>query len=167
MEKPKRIYILCGPVHSGKTTALASWLNRQEQVAGILTPDADGKRMLRDIATGKTLAFECADSDDAEVVSVGKYVFSKRVFDFAHKCLHDLNGKHEGWIVLDEIGKLELEDRGFEPALSRLINEHRQRNTKLMLIVRDYLLEQVIAKYNLDGASIIRPDAAGQYKINV
>jgi hypothetical protein len=54
------------------------------------------------------------------------------------------------------VGKLELAGAGFEPALSTCIAAmHNQTEKTLILVVRDTLLDQVIAKYKLHNCLII------------
>ncbi len=53
-----KIYILTGPVNSGKTTKLMNWVEKKSNVGGILTPVVDGKRHLYSIASQKYKIFE-------------------------------------------------------------------------------------------------------------
>ncbi len=150
------IYILTGPIRSGKTSALANWLNGISDTGGILTPDVDQKRMLYDISNNIYFPFEVNTSTPAdELISVGKYFFLKKTFSQAHRILAK-SSQNNHWIVVDEVGKLELNNMGFEPALSNLIKHvQKKTNQKLMLVIRDYLLNQCIKKYNLKQANII------------
>lgn len=46
--------------------------------------------------------------------------------------------------------------QGLEPAVSGIISNYRQdQGNKLLLVIRDTLLEQAIVHYHLQGASII------------
>ena len=61
------------------------------------------------------------------------------------------------WLVIDEVGKLELADDGFYDALQQIIAVYQQPNVvgKLLLVVRDSLLEAVAQKFNLLQTSYI------------
>ena len=152
----KNIYIFSRPIRTGKTTALLDWLQKKEHVGGILTPDIDGKRKLYDISSKKIYDFQLDDDTEEEKVIVGKFIFSSAVFEKARDILSDI--KEKNWFVIDEIGKLETEqDRGFEPALSEAIKKFKQQNGngKLLLVIRDTLLEQAIKKYELQAATVV------------
>ena len=59
-------------------------------------------------------------------------------------------------IIIDEIGKLELADKGFEPALYLFIEKINSiTNKTIVLVIRDYLLEKCIAKYSIQHATIL------------
>jgi nucleoside-triphosphatase THEP1 len=54
------------------------------------------------------------------------------------------------YLVIDEIGPLELSGRGLEPMVSTILeNYERSPKQHLVLVVRDYLLEKVISHYHL------------------
>ncbi|MBK8494577.1 MAG: hypothetical protein IPL50_05750 [Chitinophagaceae bacterium] len=55
------IFILSAPVHSGKTTGLLKWCNRQDNIAGVLMPDMDGSRKIVNLHTKEIFAIECTD----------------------------------------------------------------------------------------------------------
>ncbi|MBK9151541.1 MAG: hypothetical protein IPM26_11285 [Saprospiraceae bacterium] len=56
-------------------------------------------------------------------------------------------------IVVDEVGKLEMRDEGFHPLVLELLNVLKPEQM-LFLVVRDYLLEEVIEKYSLQDAVV-------------
>jgi molybdopterin-guanine dinucleotide biosynthesis protein A len=60
--------------------------------------------------------------------------------------------------VIDEIGRLEIDhSSGFEPMVSECIESVKtsSHNTKLLLVIRDYLLEKAIAYYQLQDAIVL------------
>jgi nucleoside-triphosphatase THEP1 len=62
---------------------------------------------------------------------------------------------HEQLFVIDEVGKLELKGEGFDSGLKKLFSLHQQNREKIIvLIVRDYLVDEVIKRYNI-SANII------------
>lgn len=152
----KNIYILCDPVQTGKSTALLFWSKQLKSVGGFITPDVDSLRKLYEVATKHYHPFQVDEKTKAEDVEVGRFVFSKDGFDKGKSILKKAMENLQEWTIIDELGKLEMKNEGFEPILGKLIL-HFQKNTdnKLLLVIRDYLLEDAVAKYKLKGAYII------------
>ena len=64
-------------------------------------------------------------------------------------------------MIVDEVGKLELQqDTGLEPELKHIVEYYKQNSshTKLMLVVRDYLLNECISKYELIRPVVLNRD---------
>src|SRR5436190_309118 len=100
------IYIVSGPVQTGKTTRLMEWCSDKENVFGIATPVVQGLRVFYDL-NEKTIFPMEADVEDKDILQIGKYIFSKSAFKKAEKIIVDGIGKSE-YLVIDEIGPLEL-----------------------------------------------------------
>lgn len=151
------IFILTGPIQSGKTTWLMDNVADQQLFSGILQPVIDGSRVIIDIHTRISKQLEADTGIDESTVSVGKYKFLQSTFDWAKNVLKQSVEQEKEWIIIDEIGKLEIiNHQGLEPIVSELITM-RINNTlpsKLLLVVRDTLVESAVAKYNLQHAVI-------------
>lgn len=149
------IYIFSRPVRSGKTTELARWIQDQKAAGGILTPDIDGLRHLVDIATGNAIQLETKNIGQS-TIEIGKFIFLEESFQQARTILlNSMHGRFE-WFIVDEVGKLEIERKeGLEPALEKIIKHHKTINTKLLLVIRDSLLQKAITYYHLDEAIIV------------
>ena len=141
------IFILSGPVQSGKTTSLIQWIQGQREVFGILTPIIEGKRCFMDVNTKEIFLME-ATEDDREIIETGRYKFSKSAFDRADKILSIACKQPEGWLILDEIGPLELKDKGFFTRLKTLL-ENETNNLNIIIVIRESLKEKVISKFGL------------------
>ena len=152
------IYIFSGAVQSGKTTRITEWIRNKTNVDGILQPVINGKRYLRQISSGETRLLEIQpDSDEENIICVGKYKFSGDVFTRARShLLSAFNGNTE-WLIIDEFGKLEIEGRGLEPAVSKILNDLSDHpNTNPVIIIRDYLVTDFLDKYKLTENNIKR-----------
>lgn len=145
------IYILTGPVRSGKTTAIMNWLSLRNDAHGILSPDINGERMFYNICT-KEIFPMLAVENEKSVFEVGKYIFSKKNFDKACAIITDALDK-EGWIVIDEIGPLELRKEGFAFVLGKIISSNRR---SVLLVIRDNILSEVITTFQLDQPTILQ-----------
>jgi molybdopterin-guanine dinucleotide biosynthesis protein A/nucleoside-triphosphatase THEP1 len=151
------IFILSRPVQTGKTSLLQHWLKTEKNADGVLTPDVDGYRRLLDIASGNNYTLQLRENDQG--LKIGRFVFDETVFQKGNDILLDTFNKDHDWTVVDEVGKLEMfQGRGLEPAVSKLITyfQSSQTNKKLLLIIRDYLLDEAIAHYKLQDAKLLQ-----------
>ncbi|MBN3035178.1 MAG: hypothetical protein JW861_06300 [Bacteroidales bacterium] len=149
-----RIYILSGAIRSGKTTRLMGWSSLGGDVAGILTPDRDGIRMMYDIAARKWFPFEAGpEVPEDRVIRVGGFRFSLRAFEKAAGILISALSVKPAWLVVDEVGRLELEGKGFGLVLPAVISRYKSGSLQgsLLLVVRDSLLDDVVRKFKLEG----------------
>ena len=146
------IDILTGPIQSGKTTHLISWLKFHKNCAGILAPVVDTKRQLYSIHNEEFHPFEVTEntSQDEEFLTVGKYRFRKTSFEWARLQLEQAIKLKPQWLVIDEIGPIELRGEGLEPQVSKIISKYpRSRKNRVILVIREQLLEKAIEFYNL------------------
>lgn len=141
------LYLLTGEIHSGKTTALLRWTEKRNDVSGILSPVIKGRRMFMDIATKEI--FEMEASDDADVLEVGRYKFSRSSFERASEILLSAIDK-KGWLIIDEVGPLELKKQGFYKALHSILDSISNEQNRV-LIVRSSKLQEVIDIFHLQG----------------
>ena len=156
MKGKARIYIFSRPIRSGKTTELLEWIRHERKVAGILMPDVNGSRKMAEIVSGDVYEFEVASAGEG-IISIGKYHFKEEIFKKGQEILLVKQRIPVDWIVVDEVGKLELEGRGFEPAVSELIKDVKEgsRKEKLLLVIRDSILETAVEQLHLDEAVIV------------
>jgi nucleoside-triphosphatase THEP1 len=155
-----KIYLFCEAIHSGKTTQLQQWLrNKTDQVSGILTPDKDGKRQLYDIARNEYHELQMDENaPEKEILEIGKYRFAKEGFAKAQEILRRSLEENTEWMVVDEVGKLELnEQTGLEPALGEVIRFYQNGDAKgkLILVIRNYLLDEAVEVYGLNRDMLI------------
>ena len=138
------IVIFSDPIHSGKTTRLWHWCDQQQYVAGILMPDINGLRHIMDVPSKASFIIQCIDPENSNnmLVSIGRYHFYANGFTKANSILLKHASMQYNWLVIDEVGKLELDGKGLYPAVSGIINSHSYTN--LLLVVREGLYEPVI-----------------------
>ena len=151
-----QIFILSQPVKSGKTTLLKNWVDVQDNIGGILTPDVNNKRMLYDIAEKTYHTFQTHNPENS--IGIGRFLFDKTAFNTAHDILlHGLNKQHS-WMIVDEVGPLEIiEKLGLEPRLTQLIHAYKNHQVEgnLLLVIRDYLLQDAIDYYQIPQAELL------------
>lgn len=153
------IIIFSQPIHSGKTTKLLHWCDQQKNVAGILMPDIDGKRKILNLETKEVFAVECDDPANTreKLITVGKYHFYAAAFEKANSVLLAAVSHNPEWLVIDEVGKLELGGRGFYPAVKKITDDQEEKitTTNNILVVRDSLCDEVINFFKIKTHVII------------
>ena len=150
------IFLFSGAVQSGKTTIIDEWTRNKANVDGILQPVINGIRYLKQISSGETRLLEIQPgSDEGNIICVGKYKFSSDVFAWARNQLLSAYNSNPEWLIIDEFGKLEIEGRGLEPAVNKILSDlGYHQNTNLVIIVRDYLVTDFLDKYELTNNKI-------------
>ena len=149
----KIVYILTAPIQTGKTSSLVNWSQNREDIYGILTPVVNGKRMFLDISSGSYFEMEAAIGE-REVYEVGRFVFSKSSFQKAGRIIQDGINK-KAWVVIDEVGPLELRGEGFFKILKEVLSSQRTDQCTL-LVVREGLVPKVKEAFNLREAIVVR-----------
>jgi nucleoside-triphosphatase THEP1 len=150
-EKP--VWILTGMLNSGKTTSLKDWSESRDDVAGILTPVIQGKRMFMNAKTREQFPME-AQNGEGEVLHVGRFTFSKKSFDSAVSMIRqELNSR--GWLLIDEVGPMELRGEGFCDVVKEALKSQHNNQT-IVLVVREGLVEKVKQYFGLEDATVIK-----------
>ena len=117
-------------------------------------PDMDGKRTILNLVTKEYVDIECDDQGNSmeKLVTVGRYNFYEAVFERFNIILPEMLLKDPEWLVIDEAGKLELQGKGFFPAIKQIVEavENKRSNTKLVLVVREGLSDEVISFFKIN-----------------
>jgi nucleoside-triphosphatase THEP1 len=142
-------YILTGAIQTGKTTALARWSKDRSDVFGILTPVIGGRRFFIDAHSRNQFEME-ANESEYTFISIGRFKFSNKAFEKATQIISDSIGK--GWLVIDEIGPLELNKQGFYGVTKKALENH---SSQLLLVVREELVEKVRGLFDLKQCNVI------------
>ena len=144
------IYIFTGEIKSGKTTRLQKFISENPCTDGILAPVINGKKHLVRIKTNETKLLDHDGVDKSVTLTkICSYDFIKSVFDWGQKELYDAYLQEPSWLIIDEIGPLELKGEALEPMVSKILNDGKPADTKIILVVRNFLLEKVIEHYKL------------------
>lgn len=158
------IFVLTGPVHSGKTSSLQKWCASTKNIDGILCPENDnGKRFFIKVKSNESLALEVRNSmlkKQDEIIEVGSYKFLKNAFKQANEYLVQASNNHDfNYLIIDELGKLELKNKGLHIAAQDLIpNYVHNKRQHLILVVRESIIEEVMKHYDVLEYSILNKE---------
>ncbi len=142
----KKIYIITGSSKSGKTTKLMNWINSEKNIDGILEPVINGKRCFYHISS-KTI-FQLESNNEVNTVKVGKYRFNIYAFKWANEKLIESLNKNFDWIVVDEIGLLELKGEGLDKSIKILLSNNIKA-INYVFVIRESLLNNVLEFYGI------------------
>ncbi len=151
------IYILAGDIRTGKTSALQEWIHTWDSVKGILCPDDENEqRYLFDIDSETKYQLQVPESNE-NTISVGRFHFSKDAMKMANYSL--IKAFDEGdfeFLVLDELGKLELKNEGIHLAAKYIIDRYQSNDKQnLLLVVRTFLVKDILAHYGITSFQIV------------
>ena len=151
------IIIFSKPIHSGKTTSLMRWCKDRENIEGVLMPDINGRRKMLDITTQVLFDAEITEESTELITETGKYKFYTAAFESANDILLKAIDKSPAYIIIDEVGKLEMKEKGYYKAVVKLIELEKQKKlqSQLILVVRDSFVEDVIKFFDLNECKII------------
>ena len=149
-----RTIILSGDIRSGKTTALQEFSDHHE-CSGALMPDIDGRRHFHLLgAEPKLLPAQATEDEKEDCIEVGRFRFYRSAFEMANNSIVNAVDQKASWIIIDEIGKLELKGeglmRGFDYAM-----QNKDEESILLITVRSSLLIDIMTQYRLADALVI------------
>lgn len=145
------IYIVSGKIESGKSSFLYSWIENKSNIGGILClKDSNYIRHIYDIKSKDVFRIQTNNIDET-TISIGRFHFLKSAFEKANiilkkACIH----QDTGFIIIDELGKLELKNKGLHPS-AKLIIEKTRNNESLhsILVIRTTLFNSVLKHYDI------------------
>jgi nucleoside-triphosphatase THEP1 len=149
----KRFLIITGEVNSGKTSTVEKIISDlravQKNVGGVYSKGIFSENektgfIVVDIKSGEAKQLASIQSDNNFNLNQGRFYFNPEIFrEYNTKILNSLNSDV---IIIDEVGKLELDEKGFSPSVQFLINEFAG---KIILVVRKSLADKVFNKFHL------------------
>jgi len=143
--------ILTGPVHSGKTTLLkrasAAMMEQGIPVHGFLSESIwdKGQPMgydLYNLENKKSIPFIRKDGEE-NWEKIGAYFFLPSGLDEAKRIISSHSPKK--WLFVDEIGPLELSEKGLWPALKHSLTVPTLR---IICVVRTQILDDFLTRIN-------------------
>lgn len=146
------IFIFSDYIGAGKTTILKNWAANKPNISGFLSVKIDDKRFFQNLETGEKKPMEVENSD----LQIGKFSFDPDVFLWAEKELLKQYRSNKEWLIIDEIGPLEIrKNQGFHALILKIIEEHSSSKPKIIFVVRDFMVAEFIDKYQISTTKIL------------
>ena len=146
------VYIVSAPQGKGKTSYLSRLVESNEfheSFGGILALSSPEKHeyYAKNIETGESRLL-MSDSIALQGPSIGRFSCCQETFDWASGCLLESKSK---CIVIDEVGRLELQGLGYSKVLRTLLGMQRE----LYIAVRDRFVDDVVKEFGIKDYELV------------
>jgi nucleoside-triphosphatase THEP1 len=163
------VFILTGDVDQGKTATarkIAALLKvRGYKVEGFFSAKLKERSKqsyaLEEINSGKQVLL-CSQQPETGQLHTGRFYFSEEGLTFGRNTLLKAAERSPDLIVVDELGPLELNDKGWTPALEHVL---KQSATPQLWIVREKLVNIIIRKWHIGDVTVFNIKADSPEKI--
>lgn len=157
------IYILTGPINTGKTSWLIDDFKKRSNADGFACRKVrvNGEHIgyeLVHLKTGETCQFirkiAHIPEDWNEAFRLGvHYSFNKEGAAFAQKITDEALNSKIDFFYLDEVAHLELKGQGFADILKRIL----AARIDMLLVVREALVEKITKTFGIKEYEVITP----------
>jgi nucleoside-triphosphatase THEP1 len=153
------VVIIAGEIHQGKTTfaqkIVADLLEQNIRIAGFLSIgiNENGIRTgfnLTDIGSSRQIEL-CSDKKNEKRLKFGRYYFNSDAISLGNEILSSNNLSDKQLIVIDEVGHLELNGKGWSNAIENIT---RNNTVPQLWIVRKSLVQKCTRRWNIGNAYI-------------
>jgi len=149
----KKIQIITGKIGSGKTTYLKNLISSIDNIGGIIQPKIGEDRFFEDIKTNESKVIT-SQIKGKDTFQLGRFLFYFESFSWARERLKLSCQDGSETIVVDEYGPLEFNNKGLEPVVSEILELILKGNKKLVIVIRETLVEDFISKFELSEDEI-------------
>lgn len=134
----KSCRIITGEKREGKSTRMMQIANEIPNSVGFIMPVSESGYSLYSISSNKAVLF--MTDRDIFPDRIGKWYYDHSLFE---KVLDELSEVFSGTVLIDEVGRLELDEGGYAPVLRLL----KDRDIDLVVSVRKSFVDDVIRKF--------------------
>jgi nucleoside-triphosphatase THEP1 len=158
----KKVIILTGRIHEGKTTFAANIVREAVEVGlkvGGILPKAEisnGERTgynVLDIKTQQTLKLITKEPTDDYYDHFGSCFFLKNGMKLALECLSPEYLQESDIVIVDEIGAMELKNRGYGEQVTSILNSDIP---VVVLIIREQFIKDISLKYDFSPHHVVK-----------
>ena len=155
----KKITIISGEKHSGKTTKLLEIISdfklRDISYTGILAIGTFKNNQrhsfdIVDISTQEKMEFMSVEPSIGSD-KIGRFYINKNALEFGNRVLEKAIISNAKYLIIDEIGPLELDEKGWAPILNKSI----ETNRNIIISVRKELLNDILKKFKISEFELI------------
>ncbi len=144
--------VITGDIGSGKSTLVEQFTNAfsdQYRIGGLITKGRE-RKYFQDIKTRRKEYFSSEEKEEGE--RIGKYFLSKKSLNFAFSVIKE--SRKNDIIIIDEIGRLENEKKGLYKAIDNLLENVRNDEKIIILVIRKDLLQELMLLFNITPIEI-------------
>ncbi|MFN8241388.1 MAG: nucleoside-triphosphatase [Bacteroidales bacterium] len=155
-----RVYLITGKIDSGKTT----FVNRLSEILVAKNIRVRGIITTKIIENGNTTGFDLVVighgiagsflriENNPKGKTIGRFSINQATLQAGKNALNEIEPDRRQVIIIDEVGRLELSGDGWADEITRLTGNEGV----LILTARDVFAADIISRWNLTSADIIR-----------
>ncbi len=154
-----KVFIITGSVREGKTTFvknLIEFFRKNNISAGgiiserVMTDSRTTGYDVINIETGEKTIF-LRQNEESGSEKIGRFTISPEGLAVGRAVLHSLIMKGNSIVIIDEVGLLELQDKGWSESVHELL---QKRANNILLTVRNTFVNEVKIKFDISEAII-------------
>jgi nucleoside-triphosphatase THEP1 len=154
-----KVFILSGQIGQGKTKLIQKLTEKLKSegksVGGILSPkiSEEGEIVgydICDISNGKQIPF-LRISSGSQQNTIGRFDILQQGMVFGNEALEKSAALPHDLIIIDEVGRLELQNSGWANSIEKLLISKRN---PILMVVRDEFINDIIDKWNITPVEI-------------
>jgi len=154
-----KITIISGEKHSGKTTKLLEIISdfklKNISCAGIIAIGTfkNNQRYsfdIVDIRTQEKIEFMTVEPSIGSD-KIGRFYINKNALEFGNIVLEKAISSNAEYIIIDEIGPLELDEKGWASIFNKII----ETNKNIIISLRKELLNDILKKFKISEFELI------------
>jgi nucleoside-triphosphatase THEP1 len=156
----KKVFIVTGPAGGGKTTCVRklAGLLRENNIpaGGIISEKVRNSTSITgynliNIETGGAEDFLRID-EARGTEKIGRFTICPAGLKMGNDTLNSLLADNEKFIIIDEVGRLELNDRGWSDSVSKLL---QYSGNNILMTVRNTFVSDILKKWDIKEAVIL------------
>jgi len=152
------VFIITGGVNTGKTT-LFERIHKRQGGGGFSLPKIIVNNQfkgywIKDLNTGEKTEFALTETTNGYLHKMERFYFLPEGMAFAKSIYNKAIETEEKNFFIDEIGPLELENKGF----SHIFMDALTSFENIYVVVRESCLDDVIRKFGLKEYKLVRKD---------
>jgi len=160
MDQQSNIYVVTGRIQSGKTTFLSELVRalkeKKNEVAGFLSKgqSQDGERLgftLVNVQDGSEILLASRENTKTWL-RYGRFFFNPEAFAEGERIIKKAIAQESKLVILDEVGPLEMEAKGWADMLDILSKEKKGVQ---IWVVRENILDQVLERWGIPRDQVI------------
>jgi len=154
------IYLVSGPIGSGKTTFLQEKYRANPlSTSGIIMPDIEGEKYFNILGQNTLIKAEGLRSlekapkpqlisiNQVEYQQVGFRNLLSKPFTIFNKMFINKHFDSSQTFILDEVGILELYDLGYSELLMSLVKKETETKFTFYIAMRESIINELVSKY--------------------
>lgn len=155
------VFFITGRVNSGKSTKLLNLYQKEKSGDGFVLKKVYVKQKfwgyrIRRLSTGEEKDFatwrDNIPREWHEAFVYGPFSFSKRGIEFAEEVVEDIIKKGIEPVFIDEIGPLEIEEKGLYAVIKKILSLDRA----VYITVREDVFKEAVEKFGLKEYEVLK-----------